>query len=80
MRLAPLMIMITVAWLLILVESYIFFEFIVPFPQIHEVGALTLLALLKVGLTFGLGLAWFAIMFLLRYFYVRSRGAARPPI
>ena len=79
MRLAPPMIMITVAWLLILVESYIFFEFIVPFPQIHEVGALTLLALLKVGLTFGLGLAWFAIMFLLRYFYVRSRGAARPP-
>ena len=79
MRLAPLMIMTTVAWLLILVESYIFFEFIVPFPQIHEVGVLAQLALLKVGLTFGLGAAWFAIMFLLRYFYVRSRGAARPP-
>ena len=79
MRLAPLMAMTTVAWLLILVESYVFFEFIVPFPQIHEVGALTLLALLKVGLTFGLGIAWFSIMILLRYFYVRSRGAARPP-
>lgn len=79
MRLAPLMIMTTVAWLLILVESYVFFEFIVPFPQIHEVGVLTLLALLKVGLTFGLGLAWFAIMFLLKYYYVRSRGVARPP-
>ena len=79
MRLAPLMIMTTVAWLLILIESYVFFEFIVPFPQIHEIGALTLLAILKVGLTFGLGAAWFAIMFLLRYFYVRSRGVARPP-
>ncbi len=79
MRLAPLMIMTTVAWLLILVESYVFFEFIVSFPQIHEIGALTFLAILKVGLTFGLGAAWFAIMFLLRYFYIRSRGAARPP-
>ena len=79
MRLTPLMIMTAVAWLLILIESYVFFEFIVPFPQIHEIGALTLLAIIKVGLTFGLGGAWFAIMFLLRYFYVRSRGAARPP-
>jgi len=79
MRLAPLMIMTTVAWLLILVESYVFFQFIVPFPPIHEIGVLARLALLKVGLTFGLGAAWFAIMFLLRYFYVRSRGVARPP-
>jgi len=45
MRLAPLMIMTSVAWLLILVESYVFFEFIVPFPKIHEIGAFTLLAL-----------------------------------
>ena len=37
MRLAPLMIMTSVAWLLILVESYVFFEFIVPFPKIHEI-------------------------------------------
>ena len=79
MRLAALMIMTTVAWLLILIESYVFFIFIVPFPQIHEIGALTLLALLKVGLTFALGVAWFVIMILLRYFYVRSRGAARSP-
>lgn len=79
MRLAPLMIMTTVAWFLILAESYIFFIFIVPFPPIHSIGAFTLLALLKVGLTFALGAAWFAIMFLLRYFYVRSRLRARTP-
>jgi len=79
MRLAPLMLMTAVAWLLILVESYIFFIFIVPFPPIHEIGVLTQLALLKVGLTFGLGVAWFAIMFSLRYFYVRSRIRARTP-
>ncbi len=79
MRLAPLIVMTTTAWLLILVESYIFFIFIVPFPQIHEIGALTLLALLKVGLTLSLGVAWFAIMFLLRSLYVRSRAGARSP-
>ncbi len=79
MRLAPLMVMTTTAWLLILVESYIFFMFIVPFPPIHEIGALTLLALLKVALTLSLGVAWFAIMFFLRYFYVRSRAGARSP-
>jgi len=79
MRLAPLMVMTTVAWLLILAESYIFFVFIVPFPPIHSIGAFTALALLKVGLTFGLGVAWFVVMLLMRYFYVRSRLGARTP-
>ena len=79
MRLAPLMVMTTVAWLLILAESYIFFIFIVPFPPIHSIGAFTVLALLKVGLTFGLGAAWFVIMFLMRHFYVRSRLGAQTP-
>jgi hypothetical protein len=80
MKIAPLAGIIGIAWLLILVESYMFFDVIIPFSApIHGVGSLTLLALLKVGLTFGLGILWFVVIIYLTRLYVRSELRRRPP-
>lgn len=77
----PLMGIVVVAWLLIIVESYIFFEVIVPFaPPIHVVGAFTVLAMIKIALTFSLGIVWFIIMLLLQNLYIRSKTKSQTPI
>ncbi len=80
MRLAPLVGISIVAWLLIIVETYLFFGVIVPLgPPIHSIGVFTAIALLKVGLTLGLGLLWFVVIVFLTRLYARSRDTHRSP-
>lgn len=80
MRLAPLIGIEVVAFLLILGETYLFFMAIVPLgPVPHSLAVYTAIALLKVGLTFGLGVLWLAVMVSLTRFYVRSRLRTRTP-
>lgn len=79
MRLLPLMGISTVAWLLVMVETYLFFEVIIPLgPPIHSIGVFTAVALLKIALTFGLGVLWFVVIVTLTQLYGRS-GARSPP-
>ncbi len=80
MRLAPLIGISIVAWLLIILETYLFFGVIIPLgPPIHSVGVFTAIALLKVTLTFGLGILWFVVIVSLTRAYARSREKNRPP-
>lgn len=62
-----------VAWLLIVAESYLFFGVIIPLgPPIHSIGVFTMIAVLKLGLTLGLGVLWFVAIASLTAFYARS--------
>ncbi|MDV3292795.1 MAG: hypothetical protein LYZ70_00820 [Nitrososphaerales archaeon] len=80
MRLAPLIGISVVAWFLILLETYLFFGVIIPLgPPIHSVGVFTAVALLKLSLTFGLGVLWFAVIASITGLYARSKARARPP-
>ncbi len=74
MKLAPLMAIEFAAFLLIIGETYLFFNVVVPLGPIpHTLGEYTGLALLKVVLTLGLGLLWFLVMIGLTRVYVRSK-------
>jgi hypothetical protein len=67
-----LMLIVTIAWLLILGESYIFIVVIRPLgPSIH-VGPVPSSAT-KVILTAGLGVLWVAVMFAMDALYSRRR-------
>ncbi|QQG48516.1 MAG: hypothetical protein HY247_07175 [archaeon] len=80
MRLAPLVGIMSIAWLLMIGEVYVFFYVILEFaPPIHETGSLTLLALLKVAATLALGGLWFVVMSAVSRFYASSRVRARTP-
>ncbi len=80
MRLSPIIGLVTVAWLLIIGEVYVFFNVILAFaPPIHELGSLTALALLKVGATLGLGAVWFLVMSTLAELYTTSRLKSLTP-
>ena len=80
MRLAPLIGLMAVAWLLIIADVYVFFYVILEFaPPIHEVGSLTALAVLKVAATFALGGVWFIVMSALSKAYTSSKLKDRPP-
>ena len=80
MKLAPLIGIEVVAFLLILGETYLFFVAIVPLgPVPHSLAVYTAITLLKVGLTFGLGVLWLAVMVSLTRLYVRSRLRSRTP-
>lgn len=80
MRLAPLIGISVVAWGLIILETYLFFAVIIPLgPPIHSVGIFTAVALLKLALTFGLGVLWFVVIASITGLYARSRARARPP-
>lgn len=80
MRILPLIGIEIVAFLLIIAEAYAFFMFIVPLgPVPHNLGEYTAFALLKVILTFGLGVIWLAVMVLLTRVYVRSRLGGLTP-
>lgn len=69
--------MMTVAWFVILAVSYLFFEVVLPSGSpIHVRGSFTLDALVRIGLTFGLGAAWFLVMFALRYLYIHGKRVA----
>jgi hypothetical protein len=80
MKLAPLIGIEVAAFLLIIGETYLFFEEVVPLgPVPHGVTEYTAVALLKLGLTFGLGVLWLVVMVSLTRLYVRSKLRARPP-
>jgi uncharacterized membrane protein len=80
MRIAPLIGIEVVAFGLIIAEVYAFFMFIVPLgPFPHNLLEYTGYALLKVVLTFGLGLLWFAVLIVLTRAYVRSRLGGPTP-
>lgn len=71
-----LMLIMTVAWLLILAESYVFVAVIRPLgPSIHFWFLPSTLT--KISLTAGLGVLWVAVMFSLDYLY--TRRAKRTP-
>jgi len=70
-NLYSLMLIVTVAWALILAESYFFIVVIRPLgPPIH-IG-LVPSSVLKVFLTACLGLLWVGVMFALDYLYSRQ--------
>ena len=83
MRLAPLIMIEVAAFLLIIGETYVFFELVVPLGQFpHNLGEYTGFALLKFVLTVGLGVLWFLVMLGMTRFYVRAKLRAltpRPP-
>lgn len=67
-----LMLIIAVAWLVILAESYFFIEVIRPLgPNLHS-GPLPS-SIAKLILTAGLGVVWVAVMFAMDTLYTRSR-------
>jgi hypothetical protein len=74
MRLAPLMGLMTISWIVILVETYLLFRVIIPYGRpIHELGAFALQSLGKVALVAVLGIGWFAVMFFWDYLYSRTK-------
>jgi hypothetical protein len=80
MRLAPLIGIEVAAFLLIIGETYLFFMTIVPLgPVPHNLAVYTAITLLKVGLTFGLGILWLVVMVSLTRLYVRSRLRTQTP-
>ena len=80
MRLLPIAGILATAWLLIIGEAYLFFDVILVYtPPVYELGRLTLLALLKVGLTVGLGVFWFVVMQGLAEIYTSSKLRERTP-
>lgn len=67
-----LILIVTIAWLLILAESYLFIAVIRPLgPSIHE-GPIPSTAT-KIILSAGLGLLWVAVMFAMDALYSRRR-------
>ena len=79
MKLAPLFMIEATAFLLIIVETYFFFNFVVPLGPIgHTLTEYTGLALLKVFLIVGLAVFWFVVMIGMTRLYVRSRVGNSP--
>ena len=74
MKLVPLIMIEFAAFLLIIGETYAFFEFVILFGGIpHNLAAFTLAAVARVTLTAGLGVLWFVVMIGLTKLYVRSK-------
>ncbi len=74
MKLAPLIMIELTAFLLIIAETYAFFEFVVIFGPIpHNFGDYTIDAVARLILTGGLGVLWFLVMIGLTTLYVRSK-------
>lgn len=81
MRLAPLIAIEVVAFLLIIGETYLFFDVVVPLGAIpHSFLEYTGLALAKLLLTFGLGALWFLVMLAMTRLYIRSKLSPRAAI
>ncbi len=79
MKLAPLIGIEAVAFLLIIAETVLFFDFVVPLGPIpHSLTDYTGLALLKLILIIALVALWFVVMVGLTRLYVRSRIATAP--
>jgi hypothetical protein len=80
MRIAPLVGITIIAWLLIIGEAYLFFEFILEFvPPLHVLGSFTVLSVLKVLMTLGLVVVWYVVIVSITGAYVRSKVKSRPP-
>ncbi len=74
MKLTPLILIEATAFLLIIGETYAFFEFVVLFGPIpHSLEDYTIDAVARVILTAGLGVLWFLVMLGLTRIYVRSK-------
>jgi len=74
MKLVPIFLIEAAAFLLIIAETYFFFDFVVPVGSIsHTLFRYTVFALLKLGLIFGLVVLWFVVMIGLTRLYVRSK-------
>ncbi len=74
MKLAPLILIEVAAFLLIVAESFAFFEFVVIFGPIpHTLGEYTFDAVARVILTAGLGVLWILVMLSLTRLYVKSK-------
>ena len=81
MKLAPLIGIEAAAFLLIIAETYLFFDFVVPLGPIpHSHTEYTGLALVKLVLIIGHVALWFVVVIGLTRLYVRSktRSAPRP--
>lgn len=79
MRLAPLVGIEVAAFLLIIAETYVFFDVVAPTGTIpHDPLGLTAYGLLKAALTVGLGLVWFLVMVALTRIYTRSKISPSP--
>ena len=79
MKLLPLFLIESVAFLLIIAETYAFFIFVVPLGPIpHSLADYTSLALLKVFLIAVLGGVWFFVLDELTNLYVRSKVGSSP--
>jgi hypothetical protein len=80
MRIAPLVGITIIAWLLIIGEAYLFFEFILEFvPPLHVLGSFTVLSVLKILMTLGLVVVWYVVIVSITGAYVRSKVKSRPP-
>lgn len=80
MRLAPLLLIELAAFLLIIGETYVFFALVVPLgPITHDPFGYTAYTLLKIALTFGLGVLWFVAIAALTRAYVKSKVRRRTP-
>ena len=80
MKLAPLILIELAAFLLIIGETYLFFEFVVIFGPIpHNLGDYTFDVVARILLTVGLGLVWVLVMLGLTRIYVRSRMRSPTP-
>lgn len=79
MKLAPVFVIEAAAFLLIIAETYLFFDFVVPLGPIPRNPAeYTGLALVKLLLIAGLGILWFVVMIGLTRLYVRSKTRTLP--
>jgi hypothetical protein len=80
LRLAPLIAIELVAFLLIIGETYFFFDVIVPLGAVpHSLADYTVIGLAKILLTFGLGALWLVVMLALTELYIRSRVVRPTP-
>jgi hypothetical protein len=79
-KLGPLLGIEVVAFLLIIGETYLFFNVVVPLGSIpHDFLEYTGLALAKLVLTFGLGVFWFLVMIAMTRLYTRSKLSPHSP-
>ncbi|MDG6954205.1 MAG: hypothetical protein JRN16_01740 [Nitrososphaerota archaeon] len=81
MKLLPLFLIESVAFLLIIAETYVFFIFVAPLTPLglpHDLSGYTALALAKAALILGLVVVWFVVLDGLTAFYVRSKVGKTP--
>ena len=74
--LTAMLLVISASWLLILGETFVLFDVVRPLgPPLHEGDVPS--AVLKVGLTIGLGVMWVVVMFGMWRLYLRAHRIPR---